>query len=142
MCRYTDFLVNEILPSGQVVHLTNLRAPKREQHKEEGSKDSGSVLNGGEKAVKDTKLPDESSEPAEQDSDPFNGKKAKREEPKQQDFEQEELQHDETKKVENVFPARGNLDPLAHHFEEPQPHQRAHMPHLAAQLYPNSAPKP
>ncbi|KAL9103705.1 MAG: hypothetical protein Q9187_008978, partial [Circinaria calcarea] len=26
--RYTDFLVNEILPSGQVVHLDNLKAPK------------------------------------------------------------------------------------------------------------------
>ena len=29
--RYTDFLVNEILPSGEVVHLTTLRALKREQ---------------------------------------------------------------------------------------------------------------
>ena len=27
--RYTDFLVNEILPSGQVVHLDQTRAPKR-----------------------------------------------------------------------------------------------------------------
>ncbi|MCJ1393339.1 hypothetical protein MMC18_006212 [Xylographa bjoerkii] len=26
--RYTDFLVNEILPSGEVIHLDNLRAPK------------------------------------------------------------------------------------------------------------------
>lgn len=30
--RYTDFLVNEILPSGKVVHLTNLRFPKKEKH--------------------------------------------------------------------------------------------------------------
>ncbi len=28
-CRYTDFLVNEILPSGEVVHLDSLRGPKR-----------------------------------------------------------------------------------------------------------------
>ena len=27
--RYTDFLVNEILPSGQVIHLDNLKAPPR-----------------------------------------------------------------------------------------------------------------
>ncbi|KAI9810759.1 MAG: hypothetical protein M1827_006097 [Pycnora praestabilis] len=27
--RYTDFLVNEILPSGQVVHLDSIKAPKR-----------------------------------------------------------------------------------------------------------------
>ncbi|KAA6412201.1 MAG: pseudouridine synthase Pus7 [Lasallia pustulata] len=29
--RYTDFLVNEILPSGQVVHLDNLKLPARRQ---------------------------------------------------------------------------------------------------------------
>lgn len=28
-CRYTDFIVNEILPSGEVVHLDNLKAPPR-----------------------------------------------------------------------------------------------------------------
>ena len=28
-CRYTDFLVNEILPSGEVVHLDNLKAPPK-----------------------------------------------------------------------------------------------------------------
>ena len=27
--RYTDFLVNEILPSGEVVHLDNLKAPRK-----------------------------------------------------------------------------------------------------------------
>ncbi|KAL9130214.1 MAG: hypothetical protein Q9217_001559 [Psora testacea] len=31
--RYTDFLVNEILPSGEVVHLTNLKAPKGNEQK-------------------------------------------------------------------------------------------------------------
>ena len=31
--RYTDFLVNEILPSGQVVHLDKLGAPKHENKK-------------------------------------------------------------------------------------------------------------
>ena len=29
LCRYTDFLVNEILPSGEVVHLNNLKAPPK-----------------------------------------------------------------------------------------------------------------
>ena len=29
--RYTDFLVNEILPSGQVVHLDNLKVPRGKQ---------------------------------------------------------------------------------------------------------------
>ena len=32
--RYTDFLVNEILPSGEVVHLTNLKFPKKEKHRD------------------------------------------------------------------------------------------------------------
>ncbi|KAL9104941.1 MAG: hypothetical protein Q9163_000186 [Psora crenata] len=32
--RYTDFLVNEILPSGEVVHLTNLKAPKNVKEKD------------------------------------------------------------------------------------------------------------
>ncbi|KAL2054063.1 hypothetical protein ABVK25_005602 [Lepraria finkii] len=32
--RYTDFLVNEILPSGQVIHLGNLKAPKRETNQD------------------------------------------------------------------------------------------------------------
>ena len=27
--RYTDFIVNEILPSGEVIHLTNLNAPRK-----------------------------------------------------------------------------------------------------------------
>jgi tRNA pseudouridine13 synthase len=27
--RYTDFIVNEILPSGEVVHLKSLRAPEK-----------------------------------------------------------------------------------------------------------------
>lgn len=33
--RYTDFLVNEILPSGKVVHLENLKPPKRQRKQEE-----------------------------------------------------------------------------------------------------------
>ena len=33
--RYTDFLVNEILPSGEVLHLRNLRAPREPKSKEE-----------------------------------------------------------------------------------------------------------
>lgn len=31
MPRYTDFLVNEILPSGQVLHLEDIAAPKQKQ---------------------------------------------------------------------------------------------------------------
>lgn len=31
--RYTDFLVNEILPSGDVVHLTDLKAPGKKEAK-------------------------------------------------------------------------------------------------------------
>jgi len=36
--RYTDFLVNEIFPSGEVVHLTNLKAPKPSTAQPEGRK--------------------------------------------------------------------------------------------------------
>ena len=35
--RYTDFLVNEILPSGEVVHLNNLKAPKQKKAKDRKS---------------------------------------------------------------------------------------------------------
>lgn len=35
MHRYTDFLVNEILPSGEVVHLDNLEAPSKTRQKTE-----------------------------------------------------------------------------------------------------------
>jgi hypothetical protein len=39
---YTDFLVNEILPSGQVVHLDNTQAPKKQKKEvENGSRPSG-----------------------------------------------------------------------------------------------------
>lgn len=39
---YTDFLVNEILPSGQVVHLDNTQAPKKKKKEvENGSRPSG-----------------------------------------------------------------------------------------------------
>jgi len=34
--RYTDFLVNEILPNGEVLHLRNLRATKPAQGHEQG----------------------------------------------------------------------------------------------------------
>jgi len=39
--RYTDFLVNEILPSGHVVHLDNTQAPKKKKETNNGSKPSG-----------------------------------------------------------------------------------------------------
>ena len=31
--RYTDFIVNEILPNGEVVHLRSMKAPKQKQHR-------------------------------------------------------------------------------------------------------------
>ena len=42
MRRYTDFLVNEILPSGEVVHLNNLKAPPKPP------KNAGLLKNAGE----------------------------------------------------------------------------------------------
>lgn len=39
--RYTDFLVNEILPSGEVVHLDNLKAPPKPPKKTGPVKDAG-----------------------------------------------------------------------------------------------------
>lgn len=39
--RYTDFLVNEILPSGEVIHLDNLQAPRKNKEANNGSKPSG-----------------------------------------------------------------------------------------------------
>ncbi|CAF9938405.1 hypothetical protein IMSHALPRED_000788 [Imshaugia aleurites] len=39
--RYTDFLVNEILPSGEVVHLDNLKAPPKPSKKTPPLKDTG-----------------------------------------------------------------------------------------------------
>lgn len=41
--RYTDFLVNEILPSGEVVHLDNLKAPRKPSTNTGPSKNSGQV---------------------------------------------------------------------------------------------------
>lgn len=38
--RYTDFLVNEILPSGVVVHLDNLKAPHRDKQQMDKSSDA------------------------------------------------------------------------------------------------------
>lgn len=38
--RYTDFLVNEILPSGVVVHLNNLKAPHRGKQQVDKSRDA------------------------------------------------------------------------------------------------------
>ena len=39
--RYTDFLVNEILPSGEVVHLDNLKAPRKPTQNTGLPKDAG-----------------------------------------------------------------------------------------------------
>ena len=41
ICRYTDFLVNEILPSGEVVHLDNLKAPSKRPKKTGSPTDAG-----------------------------------------------------------------------------------------------------
>ena len=48
--RYTDFLVNEILPDGQVLHLTSLAAPSKGQ-KRKNDKVSDGVTNGASDAV-------------------------------------------------------------------------------------------
>lgn len=46
--RYTDFQVNEILPSGEVVHITNLRAPKREQKHKPSNGITSAAANGSQ----------------------------------------------------------------------------------------------
>ncbi len=48
MHRYTDFLVNEILPSGEVIHLDNLKAPPKPP------KTIGRLKDAGEKSSADT----------------------------------------------------------------------------------------
>ena len=42
--RYTDFLVNEILPSGEVVHLDNVKAPRKPLQNTGLSKEAGDAL--------------------------------------------------------------------------------------------------
>lgn len=42
--RYTDFLVNEILPSGEVVHLDNVKAPRKPPQNTGLSNDAGEAL--------------------------------------------------------------------------------------------------
>ena len=42
--RYTDFLVNEILPSGEVVHLDNVKAPRKPPQNSGLSKEAGEAL--------------------------------------------------------------------------------------------------
>ena len=44
--RYTDFQVNEILPSGEVVHFTSFRAPKREPKYEPSNGTTSAAANG------------------------------------------------------------------------------------------------
>jgi tRNA pseudouridine13 synthase len=34
--RYTDFLVNEIVPDGRVLHLENLKVPRNKQGEQDG----------------------------------------------------------------------------------------------------------
>lgn len=41
--RYTDFLVNEILPSGKVLHLENLQVPRNKQGGEQDGKAESSA---------------------------------------------------------------------------------------------------
>ena len=42
--RYTDFIVNEILPSGEVVHLDNVKAPRKPPQNTGLSNDAGEAL--------------------------------------------------------------------------------------------------
>lgn len=57
--RYTDFLVNEILPSGQVVHLDNLKLPARKQQEKsrEAETPSSATVNDSNPARSDAAKP-------------------------------------------------------------------------------------
>ncbi|KAK4691390.1 tRNA pseudouridine13 synthase, partial [Lecanoromycetidae sp. Uapishka_2] len=57
--RYTDFLVNEILPSGQVIHLDNLKAPKPAKKQE--------LSHGGETISSPSQKPDATQGAAKED---------------------------------------------------------------------------
>ena len=55
--RYTDFLVNEILPSGAVVHLDNLKPPQKPTRKSRPLKDAGELPSVGATEHKSDALP-------------------------------------------------------------------------------------
>ena len=56
--RYTDFLVNEILPSGQVVHLDNLKIPARKQQEKNTKTETPSSAPGGDLNVTHSGAPE------------------------------------------------------------------------------------
>lgn len=56
--RYTDFLVNEILPSGDVVHIDNLKAPPKPPRKTGPLKDAGEATSAGATGKKPEAPPD------------------------------------------------------------------------------------
>lgn len=58
--RYTDFLVNEILPSGEVVHLDNLKAPKKSSAKPANKSPSKPPVSAGNSQGGDSAAPEHS----------------------------------------------------------------------------------
>ena len=66
--RYTDFLVNEILPSGEVVHLDNLEAPPKQRQNTEqfGNDGKSSAANSTEQGLEATQRTDQNVEEREQ----------------------------------------------------------------------------
>ena len=61
--RYTDFLVNEILPSGQVVHLDNFELPARKQQEKNGETETPASTTVGQSNPAHSEAPEPVQEP-------------------------------------------------------------------------------
>lgn len=60
--RYTDFLVNEILPSGEVLHLTEIAGPKSKQQQRRDVGENGGQADAGAEAGRKRQAEDEATE--------------------------------------------------------------------------------
>ena len=69
--RYTDFLVNEILPSGQVVHLDNLNLPARRQQEKNRETETPSSSTAGQPSSAHTESPERVAEPISEPAPKF-----------------------------------------------------------------------
>ena len=110
--RYTDFMVNEILPSGEVVHLINLKSPQKEELREEEAKQAALESKAVEEASKNILSPQNEprqviqgmesiSEPSTpRPTPPVAVKEDKRGENEQQEAGQEETKQEDTKHEE------------------------------------------
>lgn len=112
--RYTDFLVNEILPSGRVVHLDNTRAPKHNLHRK-----------------KEAELPEP--EPRKENNPAiFTPSSASQTSQPTINTSQVSADRVPTSQIAPhlvgqkaiVSPVTAVSDPLAHHFADPPPRQR------------------